>query len=103
MSKSPSAKPYYISLVSDDTGLETINNTFTERVKMSAGSYRVIRTERIESNKSNETNTHLMDLAKIVNNIGINLRLGGVYTLMIQIGESDDLVSKSFCFHIFTL
>ncbi|XP_044758096.1 peptide transporter family 1-like isoform X2 [Coccinella septempunctata] len=93
MSKASTEKLYYVSFLNGESELQTVNNTFTDRLKISAGSYRVFRTDQIKSNSSMNNTDHLMQLTKTANDIEIDLRLGGVYTLMIEVGENDEIMS----------
>ncbi|XP_045463316.1 peptide transporter family 1-like isoform X2 [Harmonia axyridis] len=92
MSKSASEEKYFVSFLNKESDLKTINNTFLDRLKMSAGHYRVIRTDQIKANNSMETSAHMIQLAKSSSDIEIDLRLGGVYTLMLQVGANGEMM-----------
>ncbi|KAL3275456.1 hypothetical protein HHI36_020216 [Cryptolaemus montrouzieri] len=90
---SPGEEVFSISFLSDAHDLTTINNTDIDRLKMSNGKYQVL----ISNNLSNDT-TNSTSPSKEINNLQdsleINLRLGGVYTLMLEVNENNQIVDS---------
>ncbi|KAL3275455.1 hypothetical protein HHI36_020215 [Cryptolaemus montrouzieri] len=84
----PNNEVFNISLFNDAQGLNTISNNNSHRLKMTQGEYQVNILNN-DLTKENSLNLTSKQSEKLKNGIGINLLLGGVYTLMLEVNGTD--------------